>query len=91
MRKKLLQLNDDKMKIVVFSPSAAGNAIAEQLGPLSSSIQPDVKNLVVIFYYPLKFDKQISAIVSGTVFSSELLLNSSLFFGFGESQSCIRT
>lgn len=56
------------MEAIIFGPSAAANDITKQLDPFSITIQPYLNHLGEIFYFSLKFEKKISAIVKASFF-----------------------
>ncbi len=55
--------NESKTEIIVFGPSDSRSTPKANLGDLTSSVKPWVKNLGVIFDDGLKFDKQINTVV----------------------------
>ncbi len=68
-----LNFNDSKTGIIVFGPSDSRSTPKVNLGDLTSSVKPWVKNLGVIFDDGLKFDKQINTVVKSCFFQLRLL------------------
>ncbi len=66
MADNFLQLNESKSEILILGHSR--NSSDFNLGSLSASVQPYVRNLGVTFDLSLKFDKQISTVVKGSLF-----------------------
>ncbi len=68
-----LNFNESKTEIIVFGPSDSHSTPKVNLGDLSSSVKPWVKNLGVIFDDGLTFDKQINTVVKSCFFQLRLL------------------
>ncbi len=68
-----LNFNESKTEIIVFGPSDSRSTPKVNLGDLTSSVKPWVKNLGVIFDDGLKFDKQINTVVKSCFFQLRLL------------------
>jgi len=63
MTNNFLQLNEDKTDVLILAcPVNYSPALKAQLGPLSTNVCKQIKNLGVIFVSSLFFDKQISAV-----------------------------
>ncbi len=65
-----LNFNESKTEIIVFGPSDSRSTPKVNLGDLTSSVKPWLKNLGVIFGDGLKFDKQINTVVKSYFFSA---------------------
>lgn len=63
-----LHSNESKTEIIVFAPPNVSGSPCVDLGPLSIYGKSMVKNLGVIFYDSLKFDKQVNAVVRSSFF-----------------------
>ncbi len=57
-------LNEEKTEYILF-----GEVVTSDFGALTSKLRPTVKNLGLIFYCSLKFDKQIDSVVKAFFFS----------------------
>lgn len=53
---------------MVFGPLKLAKQLPLDLGPLTSNVNTQVKNLDVIFDSELKFDKQINTVEKGSFF-----------------------
>ncbi len=63
MANNFLQLNESKSEILILGHSRTSSVF--NLGSLSASVQPYIRNLGVTFDSLLNFEKQISTVVSG--------------------------
>ena len=68
MAQNVLQLNEGKSEVVLFSPPDSIKVITNSLGNLSTLVKPYVKNLGVVFDPAFKFDKQVNAVVKASFF-----------------------
>ncbi len=66
MANNFLQLNESKSEILILGHSRTSSVF--NLGSLSASVQPYVRNLGVTFDSLLNFEKQISTVVKGSFF-----------------------
>ncbi len=64
-----LNFNESKTELIVFGPLDSRSTPKVNLGDLTSSVKPWVKNLGNIFDDGLKFDKQINTVVKSCFFS----------------------
>ena len=64
MGQNFLQLNESKGEIILFGSTTAVANIKAGLGSLSLLVKPQVRNLGVLFDSDLRFNKQVSAVVS---------------------------
>jgi len=69
MTNNFLQLNEDKTEVLILGcPADSTPALKAQLGPLSTKVCKQIKNLGVIFDSSLYFDKQISSVIRESFF-----------------------
>ncbi len=66
MASNFLQLNESKSEILILGHSRTSSVF--NLGYLSASVQPYVRNIGVTFESLLNFEKQISTVVKGSFF-----------------------
>ncbi len=70
MSKNLLQLNDSKSEVLIFTtcvPSSASiNNLSSSLGVLSNNVQKEARNLGVVFDSELSFDVQVTKVVQSS-------------------------
>ena len=90
MRENFLKFNESKTEIIFFGGNTPTTAcFAENLGPLSSNIQSNVRNLGVIFDNHFNFDKQISAVVKASFFQLRLLAKTKAYFSQADLEKTI--
>ena len=68
MAQNVLQLNENKSEVILFSPPDSIKLTTSSLGNLSTLVKPQVNNLGVIFDSTFKFDKQVNAVVKASFF-----------------------
>ena len=73
LAQNFLHLNDSKTECILFGSPPMSNFLTTNSGTLAPFFKSHVKNLGVIFDNRLKFDKQISSVVSTSIFQLRLL------------------
>ena len=73
LAQNFLHLNDSKTECILFGSPPMSNVLTTNSGTLAPFFKSHVKNLGVIFDNRLKFDKQISSVVSTSFFQLRLL------------------
>ncbi len=67
MSKNVLQLNDSKSEVLIFTPcvpsSASINNLSSSLGVLSNNVRKEARNLGVVFDSELSFDVPVTKVV----------------------------
>ncbi|XP_032366676.1 LOW QUALITY PROTEIN: uncharacterized protein LOC116685831 [Etheostoma spectabile] len=73
LSQNFLHLNDSKTECILFGSPSMSNVLTTISGTLAPLFKSHVKNLGVTFDNGLKFDKQISSVVSASFFQLRLL------------------
>ena len=68
-----LQLNNSKTEVIIINPSKFKKPLFTDLGSLTSSLKPSVRNLGVIFDSELCFIKQISSVVKNSFYQLRII------------------
>ncbi len=66
----IFKFNEDKTKVILFTPGGACGSPDLDLGVLKPFVKPSVKNLGVILENDFKLDKQINLVIKSIFFSS---------------------
>ena len=89
LAQNFLHLNNSKTECIFFGSPSMSNVFTTNAGTLAPFFKPHVKNLGVIFDNGLKFNKQISSVISTSFFQLRLLAKVKSFLSRQDLETAI--